>query len=508
VEDIYATLKAANRLPTLPAVAIRIIELASSEATSIEDVAEAIQCDPALTARILKCLSSPLFGLGFGGSTLAEAVARIGLRGTQMMALSFTLVSQKHRAACASFAFDRFWSESLGRAVAARCLARHLRGWDPEEAFITGLLARIGQLVFATGAGTRYEAVLSGVGEGLAADLARRERAEFGIDHLELGERLLRDWQLPEIVWKTIGNLSGEATDVTRAVRIVRIADGIAQFLTNVARHNADDVRLLTDEAVDQLEVEAGDFRELLEEVGQNWTIYGQMLSVPTSKVPDLALIEEQAEERRMALEIASEIEVNNLRAENEQLGQEARRDRLTGLFNRASFDDALPQALVEAAATGDPLTLLMIDADHFKSVNDTHGHQVGDGVLRHLAGIIQANLPETARAFRYGGEEFAVIAPACGTEPACGLAETIRTAVERTPYVEAALRLDLTVSMGVAVTEVEGVPPTAVGLIAWADERLYEAKRGGRNAWRIRPPEKTRVAWWRRIGRVFSRSN
>ncbi len=132
-EDLYQVLRTANRLPTPPGVAIRILQLVESEDTTLEDLTQVISSDPALTAKILKYINSPLVGLGFHGSTLQEAVARIGVRGTQMMALSFSLISPNQAKSCPSFDFDRFWSESLARGVAARRLSEEIGGWDGEE---------------------------------------------------------------------------------------------------------------------------------------------------------------------------------------------------------------------------------------------------------------------------------------------------------------------------------------------------------------------------------------
>ena len=111
----------------------------------------------------MKYLHSPLIGLGFHGTTLSEAVARIGTRGTQLLALSFSIVSQKHQLSCPSFDFDRFWSQSLARAVACKRLAAFSRQWNPEDAFIAGLVFRIGQLVLAITLPTEYEQVLQTV---------------------------------------------------------------------------------------------------------------------------------------------------------------------------------------------------------------------------------------------------------------------------------------------------------------------------------------------------------
>lgn len=484
--DPFNTLKSANKLPTPPGVALRILQLIESEHTSLEDLTQVIGSDPALTSKILKFLSSPLVGLGFHGSTLSEAVARIGMRGAQMLALSFSLISQKHQQTCPSFSFDRFWSESLARAVAARRLATHLGGQDPEEAFITGLVARIGQLVFATGWPEKYETAFQKNPAG--STLLDRERIAFGTNHLQTSVRLLQEWQLPPVVWKTVNSLATGEVDpfVEKSTNIIRLADAISAFLVEEERHTAEAIEMIATAAEKSVGIQSDVFRTLIGQIGQDWIHYGRLLSVQTREPPDVEGIERQAEEHRTALRLASEIEVQDLRSANEQLSQIARYDKLTGLQNRSAFDELMEAALTAAEKSGEPLALILIDADHFKSVNDTHGHPVGDAVLKHLSRTIDDNVRKRDRVFRYGGEEFAIIAVDCCTASAATLAESLRTAVESTRFKENGIEVSLTISLGIAWCKWPENPVTLEDMVSFADERLYDAKKGGRNAWSI----------------------
>lgn len=505
MDSLFQILKAGNRLPTPPSVAVRILEMVENEATTIDDVSKMIACDPALTAKIMKFISSPMMGLGFRGTTVAEAVARIGMRGTQMMALSFSLVSQKHRTSCPTFNFDTFWSESLGRAVAARTLAAQLKGWDPEEAFVTGLLARIGQLVLATGLALKYDPVLRGLVHP-AMPLEQRERAVLGYDHLEMGRQLLREWHLPEVVWKTAGQLAMGQERENRSARVIEVADAIARFLVDDSRHTPVAVHSLGALARDRLDIDPGGFRPLLGEIGQDWISYGSLLMVPTNRLPELEQIEAQAEDHRTTLRLASEMEVQTLKIENKKLGHMARRDRLTGLHNRAAFDEELAAMIKLAEQSLQPMALLLIDADHFKAVNDTHGHRTGDDVLLHLARVLEDHVRERDRVSRFGGETFAVLAPDCPARAAAELAESLRLHVEKTPFAGTDVSIPLTVSIGIGVAHWPATPRTGAELVDWADERLHDAKRAGRNRWRLRPSA-AGVGWWRRLGGLISRT-
>lgn len=158
--------------------------------------------------------------------------------------------------------------------------------------------------------------------------------------------------------------------------------------------------------------------------------------------------------------------------------------DPLTGLANRRQLDDALRDGL----AAHKPMSLIMVDLDHFKTVNDSHGHPAGDQVLRHLAGILAELAGGGALTARFGGEEFAVILPLCAVREAVAVAERIRVRIVQSvfPIGQTGQRLSVTASLGVALASPGELPAQ---LIERADAALYEAKRGGRNRVCSDPP-------------------
>jgi diguanylate cyclase (GGDEF)-like protein len=188
---------------------------------------------------------------------------------------------------------------------------------------------------------------------------------------------------------------------------------------------------------------------------------------------------------------IAAELEDTNrqLAVANVRLRGLSYVDGLTGVANRRRFDEALEEACAEAGTEGVPLSLVLIDLDHFKRLNDSQGHQVGDEALRAVAAVL-ADLTESrgGLAARFGGEEFAWLLPGVELEAAMAEAETLRSKIR-----EAAIRhagaesgvvtasLGVTASMGVsAATGTAALTPAA--LVAAADAALYRAKSGGRD--------------------------
>jgi two-component system cell cycle response regulator len=156
--------------------------------------------------------------------------------------------------------------------------------------------------------------------------------------------------------------------------------------------------------------------------------------------------------------------------------------DQLTGLHNRRYMARHLDNLILGAQKSGKPLAFLIMDIDHFKSVNDAHGHDIGDEVLREFANRISANIRGIDLACRYGGEEFVVVMPDTDIDFACTIAERLRHSVETTPFEisRAPDKLNVTISIGIASALSEG--DNAESLLHRADQALYRAKREGRN--------------------------
>ena len=165
--------------------------------------------------------------------------------------------------------------------------------------------------------------------------------------------------------------------------------------------------------------------------------------------------------------------------------------DSLTGLFARRHFDIRIDDMFRLARRYGTPFSLILLDLDHFKQVNDTHGHRAGDRVLSESAEAITCVIRECDSAFRYGGEEFAVLLPETNSEHAYSIAERIRKAVKSHKVKVDGATVSVTASLGMA----EYYPDLASygELIALADKALYAAKQGGRNQ-TVAPDEQAQV--------------
>lgn len=165
-----------------------------------------------------------------------------------------------------------------------------------------------------------------------------------------------------------------------------------------------------------------------------------------------------------------------------ESFRHQAAHDQLTDLLNRRAILEALERELARAQREGTALSLVMADLDHFKDINDSYGHAVGDQVLREAAHRMQSAIRPYDAIGRYGGEEFLIILPGCGNSDALARAEQIRVGLAEAPVqTEDGRLLPVTMSLGVAAKPI-GDAASPDSLLAPADAALYRAKRGGRN--------------------------
>jgi diguanylate cyclase (GGDEF)-like protein len=171
----------------------------------------------------------------------------------------------------------------------------------------------------------------------------------------------------------------------------------------------------------------------------------------------------------------------DELERANTRLRHMSQTDGLTGVDNRRHVEERLTEMFEHAARLNEPLAVVMCDVDHFKSVNDTLGHQAGDAVLKQLAEVLRTTAREIDRVGRYGGEEFVVLLPGSNLQDAAAFAERVRRAVEATEFAYPGGTVRRTLSAGVAAWPHPDVRHQEA-LVKAADDALYAAKECGRN--------------------------
>jgi diguanylate cyclase (GGDEF)-like protein len=566
---------------------------------------------------------------------------RLGVRSVRNVALGLSLISANRSGGCAMFEYERYWSMSLARGVAAQAISRMRGVGSPPEAYVLGLLCEIGTLALASVHPREYAQLLGAHPGASVASISRFEREVFEIDHCEVGTYMLEDWGIPQaqaealLAYETYGQLGTEEDKrANELAGVLWAAQGVAELLFADENSESDvwsahAARLQS--VREYLGVGEQAFAELCEQISREWQEWNGILKLPKrsplryeqlslrlgSALPgsegaapapvaapapaqagppgalrilavdddpmSLKLLERTlrkaghqvatARDGREALQIAIETnpqvvladwmmpELNGLElcralrrietgqdmyfllltgrddedrvveafdagvddyvakpfnarmlmarlkggqrvielkakveADRQTMGQQladlgtltrklrtaSLTDALTELPNRRYIMKRLEQEWEAAVRTGRPLSLIMIDIDDFKKVNDLHGHDVGDVVLKETANVLRGSTRQGEEVARLGGEEFLVVCPNASAAQARVCAERIRLAIERNVILAGGFNRNVTVSLGVAERKPEMAKHDA--LLKAADEAVYSAKNKGRN--------------------------
>jgi len=482
------------KLPSAPAIAVRILELVKRDDLTFGELGSIIQADPALAGRIMKLANSGLYSLPRKVTSIDKAVSILGLNALKNLALSFVLNKQFQGPKRERFDYDWFWRRSITAAVAGELIAAAI-GYRSDETFIATLLQDIGIPVMFSCRPDDYLSVLDEKAvTGLPVTIV--EKQVFGFEHQEVGAELLKSWQLPESIYLPIRyhhepSLAPKGTEML--CKIVNASDRLAavyygsgsaknvqgakELLSQTFRMNPAKSAALIDEVAEksvevlcQFDLEPGrlkPFSQILQEANDE-------LSRLNLSYEMLVIENREAKHRaeRLALE---------LKRANEKLRHYAFRDSLTGLFNYRYFQEAMIRELARAERYKHSVSLVMFDIDRFKHINDTYGHQVGDVVLKTVSQYVGRQIRSSDIFARYGGEEFAIILPETSASGAEVKAERCRELVEGLQIKVGNHTIRVTISIGVATYEPEH-PTQRTQLIDAADRAMYRSKSDGRN--------------------------
>lgn len=488
---------ACRTLPSLPAVALEVLDLTRDPKVPIEKIAKLVQNDPALTTKILRTVNSSYYGLTHPCPTISRAVSLLGLNTVKSLVLGFSLVEMTGKSG-RGFDLVAYWRRAIYSAAGARLLARRTRVCDPEEAFIAALLQDVGMLAAHSALGEEYDKVLESAPED-HEQLAALETRSFGFDHAEIGSRLAEKWKLPpQVVECTRRHHKPDASDQPQGglLRLVSLGADVAAALTlSTARLK---LTRFMGRAAEWFGIKKEESEQMLHEVSEGASQLSSLLEIKTGITADVASILAEANEQLALHQIEVQHEASELQKSNQELTRQVITDALTGVANRKHFDAQIAAEFGSARQTGAPLAVLFGDIDHFKSVNDKHGHQAGDTVLVEVARRLRETAGATATVCRYGGEEFAIIMPGADAARATDLAENLRRAVEAAPVDLRALKVpaaELRVSMSIGVATTAAQPFLShETLVRAADEAVYVAKKAGRNCVRLAASTKTAV--------------
>lgn len=285
-----------------------------------------------------------------------------------------------------------------------------------------------------------------------------------------------------EITTDAFGVVTQDNADALYRTHLQRadLTSGVVDVITRMNAEVADlsDIVEKSGECASGNSKTLGGLSDQLRESSKDYPVVGALLEGVVNVAKNMRVQNEELENR--LAESANEI--TTLQQSVEYIEAEAMKDPLTGVANRARFDQAIYQHIAEAKISGAPLSLMLADIDHFKGFNDRWGHQTGDQVLRLVAEVMNGNVRADDTLARYGGEEFAILLPGADLENAASLAERIRSAVESRRLKKRKTDQNLgTITMSIGVAELQNAD-SEHSLIERADECLYAAKDSGRN--------------------------
>ena len=484
--ELVKKIQQCPNLPSLPSVAVQILDLAGKPNVDIAEIARVISKDPALSTKILRTVNSSFYGRSQNVSTISSALVILGLQSVKTLVLGFSLVTNLSKDKNCGFNHVQYWRRSIYAATAARTLATKMNVVQQEEAFLGALLQDIGMLVLDQVLGSQYSEICGKA--PTHPELIKCERNALEMTHAEVGGILTEQWKLPPILTTTVkaSHDSSTVTDPTlkKLALIVELAGKCADVFVD-AEPAAAIVEIRSCFASAFKMNEAG-CDQLLQEISAKTKEVASLFQINIGGAANYEAILKKANEALVELTLESQMQANKLQEQNQVLQKKATTDALTGLNNRATFDETLQQYFTAAKEAGSFMTLLMVDVDKFKSINDRFGHQVGDKVLSNLGKLLRSAAREKDLPARYGGEELVLILPDTPRSIGSAIAETIRLAVAKQPIACGNQSVPVTISVGVATYEPNCPITDPSHLLKAADMAVYAAKHSGRNCVRI----------------------
>ena len=485
--------KKIDKLPTVPAIAIKILETIKDENKNLSDLVQIITLDISISTEILRLVNSPRYALPNKINSLPLAINILGPNTVKYTALSFSIARGFKKIPGNKFNYVNLWKESILTAVACRVIADGTAPEIKDDMFAIGLLHDIGRLIMWENLPTEYQLVLTEqdcISEDNASLLCLHdiETKILGVNHAYIGATLIKNWGFPSKVHDAIEyhhcpNLlpSGVSEETKIRVTILSLASLLKDYFTLknkkkilediecyvdssgfIKKEQLDDIKSYIDEESKLLfplfEVDYDETDDYFTEIFK--TARDELIKITDD------IIDELSEQQKI---------INNLIVH-------ANYDELTSLYNYRRFYEAYNLEFTRIKRYSSQGALIFIDIDFFKKVNDNYGHMAGDLVLKSVANTLLSSLRETDIVCRYGGEEFAVILPETDCASAVQTAERLREAVENLKTIYEGHLIKVTISLGVKSLDSKNLNADSHTYVRSVDKALYRAKELGRN--------------------------
>lgn len=492
--ELLEQVLACRNLPTLPAVAMRVVELTSSDRVSMRELAEAIQHDPALAAKVLRTVNSSMFGLRSKCASINQAIVMLGLSTVKTLALGFTLVGAIKDTNTGTFDLQDYWKRALYSGIAARTIAVKAGLTNAEEAFLGGLLQDVGMIALYQTLGLPYLGIIAGA-EGDHRKVAKLEMDALETQHADVGAMLATRWKLPQSLVMPIKYHERataapiEHTGICRAVGLGNIAADILS-----SDEPAPHLRRFYQRAEQWFALTEMQSDDTLKQISTQTREIGKLLNVQTGAIADAEAVLAQARTSLESIKVSLDDEsAGTGRGLTPQVS-----DELTGVANRFRVDQVLVGAIEQTRLGVGVLSVALFHLDGLDDIVEQYGSDASDTVLISLAGRIdRAFSGQECSVGRYDDKRFIVVMPRIDRASAVRLCERARGIIASEPVKLIAgsfgtpSALSVTCSTGLASFDQRSIDrfEDTQGVLNILEQALRAAQKAGRNLMRVYAP-------------------
>lgn len=481
------------RIPSPPTVILRVLEKASSPDCTIADLCKIIQIDPGLAGRILRIVNSALFGLSRPATSIQRALAVVGINSARLLILAIALPEMHKKSKLEGQIAQRYWKSSISGAIVAHELSQRLKARDAEDDMAAGLLRDIGDLVLQQLFPDVARTIAAQSDETLIEGQCDVEEAHYGLNHAEVSAYILERWRLPADMTEAIrwhhhpdqGKYSTPGAEAraftlhfaTRATQLLfypnqpKVLKALHELSHSRFGMNEDDVFAF----LKPLSKKVSDFAALLQVDMGEGDDFSSALTRASDALVHLSLSASADNQRAMEMTQRAESEAQRWR-------EEAIFDPLTKVFNRRFLEQKLNDYFDETIKKQIPFSLLFIDLDGFKPLNDNHGHAFGDVLLQQIATSLQAAVRQGDIVARLGGDEFCVLSEAMDEIGVQAFAQRVCEVVREVKVQLGTHEGRVSASIGAVCMSPMANWKNPEQLLAGADKAMYLAKSRGKD--------------------------
>lgn len=472
-----------KRLPSLPAVALRVIELTQTKEVRTKELAETITNDQALAGKVLKTVNSSFYALRKPCASINQAIVFLGLSAVKTLALGFSLASSIDKHSKDNFDYPAYWRRGLLSGVAGKCIAVEARCGNDEECFLGGLLQDVGMVALHQALTHEYAAVLAKAGTD-HRQLVKHEVADLEVSHPEIGAMLVTRWKLPpELVMPVRFHERPTAapTEYLRICQAVALGNIVADVMSAAEPGVA--LKRLYTRGQEWLGLSSTQCDAILKRTQEGAKDIGRLLNIDANSLPNPSELHDRADAQmsRITLPLPSQ-GAGDL-------------DPTTGVGDRMAFNQNITAGF-EIARSGGGFSIAIFAIDGFASVQSMNP-LIAQGLLADIAGRLSAHFQAAGGAvYRFDETRLAAIMPKTERLHAARLAEEARALVAQTPvHVRPpgllGTNIDATLSAGVACVDASSLSrlndPDA--LIDTTMRALAAAQAAGINTMRVYTP-------------------